>query len=61
MGDPCRGDVDSSGAVNAIDIPVILGNWGTAGGKYPRADVDGSGKVDASDLSAVLADWGECG
>jgi hypothetical protein len=60
MGDPCRADVDSSGAVNAIDIAVILGNWGTAGGKYPRADTDGNGTVDATDLSTVLAGWGEC-
>lgn len=57
----CPGDVDSSGAVNAVDIAVILGVWGTSGGKYPGADVDGSGVVDAVDLGAVLAGWGPCG
>jgi formylglycine-generating enzyme required for sulfatase activity/serine/threonine protein kinase len=57
---PCPGDVDGSGAVNAVDISVVLGSWGTSGGKYPGADVDGSGTVDAADLSAVLAGWGSC-
>ncbi len=58
--DPCPGDVNSSGVVNAVDISVILSAWGTNGGKFPRADTDGSGVVDAADLSVVLGGWGKC-
>ena len=58
--DPCPGDVNSSGVVNATDISIILGAWGTNGGKFPRADTDGSGVVDAADLSVVLSGWGKC-
>jgi serine/threonine protein kinase len=58
--DPCPGDLDGSGAVNSVDLAIILGAWGTAGGKYPQADINGSGSVDASDLSVVLAAWGPC-
>ena len=56
----CPADVDASGAVNAIDLAVILSNWGTDGGKYPGADVDRSGTVDAVDLAEVLNGWGPC-
>jgi serine/threonine protein kinase len=56
----CLGDVDSSGATNAIDIAIILGVWGTSGGKYPAADIDQSGVVDAQDLTVVLSGWGPC-
>jgi hypothetical protein len=58
--DPCPGDVNSSGVVNAVDISVILSAWGTNGGKFPRADTDGNGVVDAADLSVVLSGWGPC-
>ena len=58
--DPCPGDVDESGAVNAVDLAAILNTWGSDGGKYPGADIDGNGTVDASDLTAVLSSWGAC-
>ncbi len=58
--DPCPGDVDQSGAVNAVDLAAILNTWGSDGGKYPGADIDGNGTVDASDLTAVLSSWGAC-
>jgi hypothetical protein len=32
---PCPGDVNDSGIVNATDIAIILGAWGTSGGKFP--------------------------
>ena len=57
---PCVADLDDSGAVNSVDLAIILAAWGTNGGKYPQADIDGSGTVDATDLSEVLAGWGPC-
>jgi hypothetical protein len=56
----CPGDVNDSGIVNGTDIAIILGAWGTSGGKFPRADTDGNGIVDATDLAVVLGGWGNC-
>jgi hypothetical protein len=56
----CVGDVDDSGAVNGVDLSIILNAWGVGGGKYPEADVNGDGTVDAIDLSFVLNAWGPC-
>ncbi len=56
----CPGDVNDSGIVNATDIAIILGAWGTSGGKFPRSDTDGNGIVDAADLAVVLGGWGNC-
>jgi hypothetical protein len=57
---PCPGDVNDSGIVNGTDIAIILGAWGTSGGKFPRSDTDGNGIVDAADLAVVLGGWGPC-
>jgi len=54
---PCAADVDGSGTVDASDIAVLLGAWGTAD---DSADVSGDGTVDASDLAIVLGGWGAC-
>ena len=57
----CPADIDRSGAVNGIDLAIVLNQWGTSGGKdYPNADIDGSGLVDAADLAQLLNDWGNC-
>ena len=56
----CVGDIDRSGAVNGVDLSIILNAWGVGGGKYPEADVNGDGTVDAVDLSFVLNAWGPC-
>ena len=56
----CPADLDSSGAVNGVDLAIILNTWGTNGGKYPRADIDGDGIVGGTDLALVLGAWGEC-
>jgi hypothetical protein len=56
----CVGDIDRSGAVNGVDLSIILNAWGVGGGKYPEADVNGDGAVDAIDLSFVLNAWGPC-
>jgi len=54
---PCEGDLDGSGAVDAGDIAMLLGAWGT---RNDEADVTGDGIVDAADLSVVLGGWGSC-
>ena len=58
--DPCRADVDQSGAINGVDLAAVLNNWGTSGGKQPRSDVNGDGIVDGADLAEVLNAWGPC-
>lgn len=57
---PCPGDVDRSGAVNGVDLAVVLTNWGIPSPKYPGADVNDDGVVDGTDLATVLAGWGAC-
>lgn len=47
-------DLDGNGTVDAADLAVLLGAWGSGG----PADLDGSGTVDASDLAVLLGAWG---
>jgi len=57
----CPADIDESGTVDAIDLAIVIGFWGTDGGKqYPQADIDGSGEIDGADLAALLGSWGAC-
>ncbi len=53
----CPGDLNSNGVVDASDLSVLLGAWGssTAG-----PDIDNNGIVDAADLAALLGNWGPC-
>jgi hypothetical protein len=53
---PCPADLDGNGSVDASDLALLLGQWGTMG----SADIDGSGVVDAGDLAQVLSSWGSC-
>jgi hypothetical protein len=57
----CPGDVDGDGAVNGIDLAIVLARWGGPSKDYPKADADGSGVVDGVDLAVVLGAWGDCG
>ncbi|MFO0829468.1 MAG: hypothetical protein U0572_15125 [Phycisphaerales bacterium] len=52
----CHGasDIDGDGDVDAADLGVLLGAWGTA--QCP-ADIDENGVVDAADLAVLLGDW----
>ncbi|MFO0829475.1 MAG: hypothetical protein U0572_15160 [Phycisphaerales bacterium] len=48
-------DLNGDGVVNAIDIGILLGAWGT---NDPCADLDQSGSVSAADLGILLGAWG---
>ncbi len=54
------GDVDNSGFADAIDLAIVLANWGVPSPKYPGADIDQNGVVDGADLSILLSSWGAC-
>jgi len=57
---PCPGDLDNSGSADAIDLAIVLANWGTPSPKYPESDANGDGEVNGADLAIVLSDWGAC-
>ena len=52
---PCPADLNDSGSVDANDLAILLGAWGTGGG-----DVDGDGTTGAADLAVLLGAWGPC-
>ncbi|MFM7133355.1 MAG: hypothetical protein ACKO0W_03460, partial [Planctomycetota bacterium] len=57
LGPPANGvpgDLNGDGVVNAADLSILLGAWGTSG----PGDLDGDGVVSASDLAILLASWG---
>lgn len=54
---PCVGDLDGSGDVNAGDLAILLGAWGSTGGP---ADLNNNGLVGAEDLALLLGAWGPC-
>lgn len=49
-------DLTADGAVNAADLALLLGAWGSCGDC--AADYDCSGTIDAADLSILLGAWG---
>lgn len=51
----CPADLDGDGQVDAADLAVLLGSWGTG-----KIDLDGDGATNASDLSILLGAWGGC-
>lgn len=46
------GDLNADGAVNATDLAILIGAWGSSG-----ADLDGDGVVGASDIGILLGAW----
>jgi hypothetical protein len=48
------GDLNGDAMVDAQDLALLLGQWGSFGGS---ADLDQSGAVDAADLSILLGAW----
>jgi choice-of-anchor B domain-containing protein len=53
--DPRPADLNSDGAVDGVDLGLLLGAWGPGNGP---ADLDASGAVDGADLGIMLGDWG---
>jgi hypothetical protein len=51
--DPVPADLNGDGSVDAADLALLLGSWGTSGN-----DLTGDGIVDASDLAILLGAWG---
>ena len=47
------GDLNDDGLVNAIDLALLLGAWGTSG----PGDLNNDGVVGAADLSILLSNW----
>jgi hypothetical protein len=47
------GDLNGDGQVNAADLAILLGQWGSPG----TADFNGDGTVGAADLAFLLASW----
>ncbi|MBL9120282.1 MAG: dockerin type I repeat-containing protein [Phycisphaerae bacterium] len=45
-------DLNGDGSVNAADLAILLGGWGTSVG-----DVNGDGTTDAADLAELLGAW----
>jgi hypothetical protein len=52
--DPLFADLNADGAVNSLDLGILLGAWGVAGGP---ADLNGDGLVDPADLALMLGAW----
>ena len=52
---PCTADLNLDQTVDANDLALILGAWGT-----PDFDLTGDGDVAAADLALVLGAWGPC-
>lgn len=52
------GDINRDGAVNVMDLSLLLSAWGTSN---TGADLNGSGRVDVFDLSLLLSKWGSVG
>jgi hypothetical protein len=52
----CPGDLNGDNKVDAADLAVLLGQWGTSG----TADLNGTGVVEGGDLAILLGGWGNC-
>jgi hypothetical protein len=52
---PIPGDANGDNKVDAIDLSMLLTNWGTSNA---ATDFNHDGKVDALDLSTLLSHWG---
>ncbi|MBL9118735.1 MAG: hypothetical protein JNL80_02330 [Phycisphaerae bacterium] len=53
----CQGDLDQSGGVDAADLAILLGAWGTGN---PASDLTQDGTVNGADLAVLLGAWGPC-
>ncbi len=55
----CPGDLNYDGAINSVDIAIVLADFGSCTGECV-GDADHSGAVDGFDLTVVLTNWGQC-
>ncbi len=53
----CRSDVNDDYSVDAMDMLVLLVEWGHRGGP---GDITGNGIVDILDLLTLISDFGQC-
>jgi len=60
-GSACPSDLNGDGNVDAGDLAVLLGAWGSRGVPGFPGDVNSDGLVDATDLAGLLGAWGACG
>lgn len=56
----CPGDLNGNGTVDALDLAILLGAWGTFGPVGTGGDVDRDGDTDGADLGSLLGGWGPC-
>jgi DUF1680 family protein len=55
-----RSDITGDGMVNAADLAILLGDWGSCvaeAGSPCRSDLDTDGIVGAADFAVLLGDW----
>jgi hypothetical protein len=53
---PCPADLNGDTLVDAADLGIMLGGWGSSG----LGDIDANGAIDGADLSILLGAWGAC-
>lgn len=53
------GDINGDGAIDALDLSTLLGNWNKTGMTKAQGDLNADGVIDALDLSTLLANWGK--
>jgi hypothetical protein len=53
----CDADLNGDGLVNAADLAILLGAWGSGD---RAADLDNDAVVGAADLAILLGAWGDC-
>jgi len=58
----CVADLNGDGAVNGVDLGVLLAYWGptTSASASQRSDRNRDGVVDGIDLGYLLSRWGPC-
>lgn len=56
----CVGDLNHDGMVDAADMGLLIGAWGTDGSIVEGSDINGDGAVRAADLGLLIGAWGKC-
>jgi len=52
------GDLNNDGVVDALDLAILLANFGKSGATPAMGDLNNDGKVDAADLSLLISNYG---